>query len=141
MAKNGLLFVKVNPFAHLVGKRDDRTFEQKLESLPIASQRYTELEQFINQIDGVRLISGKKSKTFKIKNNPIVKFAIRGKTLNAYLALKPKAFKDTKYIFVDCSKVKAYENYPMRVKATSNRQVKWIKELILEVIKGVGYEL
>ena len=29
----------------------------------------------------------------------------------------------------------------MRVKATSNRQVKWIKELITDVLKGVGYEL
>ena len=35
----------------------------------------------------------------------------------------------------------AYENYPMRVKATSNRQVKWIKELIADVLKGAGYEL
>ncbi|MBR5250858.1 MAG: hypothetical protein IKV38_02450 [Clostridia bacterium] len=132
--------LNTNPFAHLIGRRDDRTFDQKLEDLPIMSQRYAEIEQFINQIKGVRVILGKKSKTFKVGNKPIAKFTIRGKTLNCYIALKPELYQDTKYVYADFSAVKSYKNYPMRVKATSNRQVKWIKELVVDVVKGAGYE-
>ena len=37
-------------------------------------------------------------------------------------------------IFTDVSNVKKYANYPMRVKVSSERQVKWVKELISQVL-------
>jgi hypothetical protein len=43
---------------------------------------------------------------------------------------------DTKYIFADVSSVKAHQNYGMRVKLTSSRQVKWTLELINVVLGG-----
>ena len=67
---------------------------------------------------------------------PIVKFAIKGKTLNAYLGLNPKEFAESKYYFSDVSSMKLYANYGMRVKVTSNRQVKYLIELIALAKKG-----
>lgn len=125
-----------DPFKKFSNKRDERTFEEKLQSLEVTNARYEEIVSFINDMSGVRLIEGKKAKTYKIGNTPIVKLTIRGKTLNAYVALNPENYENTKYIYTDCSQVKAYKNYPMRVKATSDRQVKWIKELLGDVVKG-----
>jgi hypothetical protein len=47
-----------------------------------------------------------------------------------------KAYENTKYIYTDVSSSKTYANYPMRVKITSDRQVKWVKELISLVLGG-----
>ena len=83
----------------------------------------------------IRVIESKNSVTYKIKNRSVVKFLIKGKTLNAYLSIKPSEYLDSKYIFTDVSSDKKYANYPMRVKVSSDRQVKWVKELILEILK------
>ena len=71
-----------------------------------------------------------------MKNKPIIKLNIKGKTLNAYIGLNPQEFENSKYIFTDASSIKAYANYPMRVKVTSNRQVKWVIELINKAVFG-----
>ena len=68
---------------------------------------------------------------------PLIKFTIRGKTLNAYLGLNPKDYENTKSIYTDVSNIGKYANYPMRVKVTSDRQVKWVKELINLIVGGV----
>ena len=134
--KRGLKILKINPFAHLKGKRDDRTFDQKIDALPVAKTRYEQILSYINGFAGVRLIDGKKSKTYKLGNRPVVRFTVRGKTLNAFIGLNPKEYNDTKYIFTDVSKMSAYANYPMRVKVSSDRQVRWVKELIADLFKG-----
>ena len=125
--------VSENPFAHLKGKRNDQTFDQKLEKLPIATARYNQVIDFLNGIDGIRLIDGKKTKTYRQGNRPVVRFAVRGKTLNAYLGLNPEEYKDSKYIYTDVSAVKKYANYPMRLKLSSDRQVRWAIELIKDL--------
>lgn len=126
--------IEVSPFAFLQGKKDDRTFEQRLQDNPIAKERFEKIVSTLNSIDGVRVIDGKKQKTFKLGNTPIVRFAVRGKTLNAYLGLDPKVFTETKYIYKDVSDFNRYSNYPMRVRVTSDRQTRWVSELIKAVI-------
>ena len=84
-------------------------------------------------LDSVRAISAKKQITYKIKSKCIAKLKMIGKTLNLYLALEPKKFKNTKYKFINVSNKKAYEKYPMRVKITSDRQARWAVELIAKV--------
>jgi predicted transport protein len=79
---------------------------------------------------------GKKQVTYKLKNKPIIKLNIKGKTLNAYIGLNPADFENSKYVFTDSSSVKAYANYPMRVKITSNRQLKKTIELINLAVSG-----
>ena len=139
--KRGLTFVEgqeipesVSPFAHLEGRKDDRTFDERLSELPVAKDRYEDIYSLVKTISGVRTIDSKKNRTFKSGNNAIVRFAVKGKTLNAYLGLEPSEYENTKYIFTDVSSVKKYENYPMRVKLTSERQLRWVKELLIDKV-------
>ena len=121
-------------------KRDDRTFDEKIKALPVALERYREISAFLSQIEGIRVISGKKFKTYKLGNAPIARFAVRGKTLNVYCGLQPAHFQNTKYVFTDMSGVRAHQNYPMRVRVTSNRQVRWVKELISKACSQAKHE-
>ncbi|MBO5713908.1 MAG: hypothetical protein J6R83_00590, partial [Clostridia bacterium] len=111
-------------------KKKIKGFKYRLRTLPVARERFDKIKEELSKIEGIRRIDSKTSVTYKLKSTPIVKFTIRGKTLNAYLGLNPNEYLDTKYIFTDVSNVKAYANYPMRVKVTSDRQVKWVNELI-----------
>ena len=126
----------VYPFSHLVGRvGDTRTFKEKLaDANEIVKGRYHTLKSALDDIGGLRVIESKKYETYKKGNKCIVRFAIKGKTLNAYIGLNPKEYADTKYIFKDMSDKKAHSNYPMRVRITSDRQVRWVIELIKATI-------
>ncbi len=122
----------------LAVKREQKTFQQKLEENPIARERYQQILELVERISGVRMIESKKNRTFKSGNIPLVRFNIKGKTLNAHLGLDPKEYEGTKYHFTDASSVKAHERYPMRLKLTSDRQVRWTKELLTEKVQKSG---
>lgn len=126
-----------SPFAHLSLKAP-KTFRQKLRANKEIRTTFNELKAYIESYEGVRQIESDKYETFKRGNNAIAKFAIRGKTLNVYLALSPAEYAETKYIFTDVSDKASYKNYPMLVKLTSQRQIKWTKELIDEIGKKQG---
>lgn len=132
------VIAKVNAFEHLKGKKSKRTFNQKLNRAGKETKRkYLEIKDFIKGIPEFSERKGEMIKAFRYKNGTVIKCAVKGKTLNVYLALNPKDFENTKYVFLDVSKVKKYSQTPMRVKITSNRQVKYAKELILELAKQV----
>ena len=119
--------------------KKSKSFNYKLRTASSeVKYRYKEITAHVKSFDRVRVIKGKKGETYKRGNVCICKLTIRGKTLNAYIGLDTKAFEDTKYIFTDASSSKAYANYPMRVKVTSERQVRWVKELITACIDGKG---
>ena len=112
------------------------SFHEKLEIVPeLVKQRYNNLSEKLDNFKGVRCIHGKGGKTYKKGNKPIVRFAIKGKTLNAFVALNPEKYKDSKYIFTDVSSVKKLKNYPMRVKVTSDRQERYLVELVNKVLQ------
>ncbi len=125
---------KLSPFAHLAN-RSSKTFRQKLRKYKDARIAFTELKTYIETFDKTRLIESDKHDTFKRGNTPIARFAIRGKTLYAYLALPPAEFSESKYVFTDVSDKSAYKNYPMLLKITSQRQLRWTRELIDEIAK------
>lgn len=107
---------------------------EKLELLDdSAKSRYNDLREYLQGIKDVRVITGKKFHTYKVKNSPIAKLTVKGKTVNVYLALNPEEYKGTKYKFIDESGVKAHQYYPMRFKVTSERKIKHIKELINKI--------
>ncbi len=134
-SKGLVILEKPSQFVYLKGKNNKKTFKQKLSLSPLAKERFNNLKSYLNSINGIRVLEGKYNQTYKIKNKPILKFVIKGKTLNVYLGLNPKDYENTKYIFTDVSNITRYANYPMRVKVSSYRQVKWVKELIQEIIK------
>ncbi|MBQ3234900.1 MAG: hypothetical protein IJA97_01945 [Clostridia bacterium] len=117
--------------------KKSKSFTYKLRTAnDVLKGRYKDITSFIKSIDRVRVIRGFKGETYKRGNLCVCKLAIRGKTLNAYIGLDPKKFENTKYKYIDVSSSKAYANYPMRVKVTSDRQVRWAKELISACING-----
>ncbi len=139
-AKHGIKIIqkKNNFFEHLKGKKDNRTFKEKLQDANEQVQsRFNSILNFINACDGVRVIESKKHLTFKKGNLSILRLTLRGKTLNAFIGLNPQEYAGTKYKFIDCSQSKKHANYPMRVKLTSDRQVRWTIELLDTLIKGV----
>ena len=128
----------IDPFSALKRKKQ-KTFKQKLRAgSPALRARYKAIKAKLEEIDRIRIIESNKSETYKRGSKPIAKLTVKGKTLNAYLALPPSEYAETKYIFVDASEIKAYEKYPMRVKISSDRQEKWTKELVDEIIAREG---
>ena len=122
-------------FDKLKGRKDLRSLHEKLLELPETKARYDEIKEVLSSIVGARVISAKKQITYKHKNTPIARLIVRGKTLNAYLAISPKSLEGSKYKFTDSSDSGKYKNYPTRVKVTSDRQLKWTKELVNKIIE------
>ena len=133
---------KENALEELNSKRNFKTFKQRLkESDAVVKERYSSVQSLLLKIKGIRIIDGKTQRNYKCKSAPILRFTFRGKTLNAYLGLEPKTYEDSKYIFTDVSSVIKHANYPMRLKLTSERQTRWCKELILDIVKNNGFTL
>ena len=131
----------IDPFAHLKGAENNKTFAERLAELDGARARYEGLFAVLSRIAGIRTIESKKARTFKCGSVPLVRMSIRGKTLNAQLALPPAEFENTKYIFTDLSESEKHKNYPMRLRLTSERQERWTVELILEMVTRAGLTL
>ena len=130
----------INPFANVNGVA--LPFVEKLKNAPICTKiRYQKLVEFLARIDGVRVINGKKFETYKYKNIAILRFAIRGKTLNAYLGLNASEYENSKYVFENVSNKGAFKNYQMRVKITSERKVRWTLELLNDIVNKNGLKL
>ncbi len=130
--KNGLYLYALSKLLTIKGS--DKTLEQKLlESSEQTRAWFRKINEYLLSLDGIRVISAKKQITYKIKSKSVAKLKMIGKTLNLYLALEPKKFKNTKYKFINVSNKKAYEKYPMRVKITSDRQARWAIELIEKI--------
>jgi len=121
-------------FAHLSSKTP-KTFRQKLRANKSVRTAFNDLKAYIERYDRIKQIESDRFETFKCGKAPIAKFTIRGKTLNVYLALNPIDYAETKYIYTDVSEKSSYKNYPMLVKLTSQRQLRWAKELIDDIAK------
>lgn len=120
---------------NMYSKFKSLSFEQKLEKASeTVKNRYNVITNHLKTLEKIRVIESKSHETFKKGHLPIVKLEIKDKTLNAYLNHDTKEFENTKYIFTDVSNVKKNSQYPMRVKVTSDRQAKWVCELIEEVL-------
>lgn len=70
--------------------------------------------------DKTRIYSGRKT---------LGAMLFRGKTLCVALALDPAKYAETKYVFSDIGQTAKYASTPMLVRLTSERQVKYLKEL------------
>ena len=119
-----------------------RSFEEKLlNANETLKHRYASIKESLLKINKIKVRRSKKYETFRVGKLMIAKFAIRGKTLNAYLNLNPKMYENTKYVFKDVSEVKTYKNTPLRVRMSSERNIKYVNELILDIIKNNNLKL
>ena len=116
-----------------------KTFAQKLEeSTGLLKARYESLTKYLDCIKKVSARQSKKCLTYRRGRVPVAKLVIRGKTLNLYLSLDPQKFVGTKYKYQDVSNSRAYKNFAMRIKISSDRQVKWAKELVDKLVSQKG---
>lgn len=112
------------------------TFIGKLRKLSSTQkERYKAIREHLKSIEGVREIESKDFRTYRKGNKAVAKITIKGKTLNVYLGLNPTDYVESKYVFKDCSSIKKFALYPMRVKLTSDRQVRYTIELINKIVE------
>ncbi len=104
---------------------------------------YNELKNCIMQYKKVSARASWAYETFSSHRMPLVRMAVRGKTLVAFFALDPKAYEDSKYYPKDMGATKKFEETPMMVKIKSDRGLKYAKELVEIVmadrVKADGY--
>lgn len=116
-----------------------KTFREKHDSASKeVLDRYNEIVKHLYKIKGLHVWEGKAFETYKKGRTPIARLAFKGKSLYVHLALDIKDYENSKYVYTDASTIKAYKDYPMRVKVSSDRQVKWVNELVSELAKKSG---
>lgn len=119
-----------------------KSFEEKFEMISEQMKnRYNSVVQTLLKIENIRIIKSKTQHTYKYKSKCIAKVLFKGKTVNVCLGLNPKDYENTKYKFVDLSQKAKYKNYPMSLKLTSERQTRWVNELILELANKHGLNI
>ena len=113
------------------GIRYNKSFRAKV-SLSDTKERhyYEEVKKYLLSFKGVKDRMSWGCESFNYKRNKIAKLAIRGKTLNLYLALNPDEYVDSKYNFTDERESSKYQEVPFRFKIKSDRGLKWAFELI-----------
>lgn len=113
--------------------RYNRSFEAKLiQSDDMFKGRYNALANELLRY-GLKRRSSWGNESWYKGRNTFVKFAVRGKTLSAFIALDPEDFEGTKYVFKNVRDIAKYRDVPMQVKCKSERAVRWIKELFAEL--------
>lgn len=117
-----------------------KSFAEKLATAtePLLS-RYQQISDCLGKIKNIRVIRGRRFETYRCGNIAICRLSIKGKTLNAYMALDPMQYVNTKYIFENVSHKSIFKNYPMRIKLSSDRKTKWTKELVAIIAKHNGW--
>lgn len=110
--------------------RYDRSFVAKLiQSDDVFKGRYSEITNELLNF-GLKPRMSWSSESFGFGRGTYARLAVRGKTLSLYLAIAPEKLAGTKYNFKDVSAVVKYRDVPVHFKLSSDRSVRWAKELI-----------
>lgn len=126
-------------FASMEGKQFiSKSFIGKMHQTDKTIQGYYgELKNYMLSFKRVRSSISWNLDTFFIGRKAVAKVGFRGKTLVMFCALDPDEYANTKYYPKDVSGVKKYEATPMMIKVKSERGVKFAKELIDVMFKGL----
>lgn len=126
-------------FASMEGKQFiSKSFIGKMHQTDKTIQGYYgELKNYMLSFKRVRSSISWNLDTFFIGRKAVAKIGFRGKTLVMFCALDPDEYANTKYYPKDVSGVKKYEATPMMIKVKSERGVKFAKELIDVMFKGL----
>lgn len=118
--------------------RYNKSHEAKLAlAKPEINEYYNEVKNYILSFGANSRVSWKYD-AFNVGRDQVAKLSIKGKTLSIYVALKPKAYVDSKYHAKDVSDSKTYEATPTQMKIKSARAVKFAKELVDDVMAPLG---
>ncbi len=106
-----------------------RSFKSKLIQNQSAQLYYNEIKNKLLAFNKVTARISQQCETFRSGSQVVAKINFAGKTLVVYLTLDVAQL-DSKYRVDDVSDKKSYADTPCKVKITSNRQLKYVLELI-----------
>ena len=122
--------------------RYNRSFTARIiQADDVLKARYSELKNYILSYKGVCNRISWKRETFRLGRNIFACFTVRGKTLCLCLALDPARYADTKYKVVDLSVRSPKSKQPCLYRISSDRRVKYAKELIDMLMSEYGVQL
>lgn len=127
------------------GKVVEVSYKRSFESRLIQADKnlqayYTEVKNELLSYKKVKSRISWQYDSFNKGRDQVAKLIIRGKTLMLYLALDPTKYEGTKYRFTNEGEKKKYAQVPMRIRVKSNLAVKYAKELIADMMNGLGVE-
>lgn len=100
-----------------------------LNASELMKKRYCEVCKELTSFKGVKTSASWDKTRIYIGRKTLGAMLFRGKTLCVALALNPADYAETKYVFTDIGETAKYATTPMLVKLTSDRQVRYLKEL------------
>lgn len=100
--------------------------------------RYSELKNYLLAYKKARANMSRARESFYIGRTCYARIAVRGKTLCLYIAADPEKYAGTKYSVESALGVKTYADTPCMMRIRSDRAVRYAKELIDELMGGIG---
>lgn len=123
----------------LIRVRYNRSYTAKIiQAEDVLKDYYTQIKNEILSYKKVKERISWRHETFRSGRKLLVRFAVRGKTLNVYLALDPADYAESKYKIKDVSHVAKNKDVPTLYKINNDRRLKYVKELIAEVMSANG---
>lgn len=107
-----------------------------LNASELMKKRYGEVCKELTSFKGVKTSASWDKTRIYVGRKTLGAMLFRGKTLCVALALNPADYAETKYVFTDIGETAKYATTPMLVKLTSERQVRYLKELFAVLFAG-----
>lgn len=105
-----------------------------------AKERYSELKNYLLSYQKVKSAISWKRESFRIGRLTFADIVMRGKKLCLRFATDPKRFDDTKYKVIDLSIRSPKSKQPCMYRITSERKVRYAKEIIDLIIGELSVE-
>ena len=119
--------------------RFNKSFTAKVIQLDeVSNGWYTELKNELLSYQKIKDRMSWKRESYRFGRQCIARFTIRGKTLCLQLALDPNNYIDTKYKVEDISHIASSADTPCLYRIKNERRVSYAKDLIGEIMQGLG---
>ncbi|MDE6275939.1 MAG: hypothetical protein K2M75_05305, partial [Clostridia bacterium] len=119
--------------------RFNKSFTAKVIQLnDVANSWYTELKNELLSYKKIKDRMSWKRESYRFGRVCVARFVIRGKTLCIQLPLDPTKFEDTKYKVEDISHIMSSADTPCLYRIKNERRLGYAKDLIAEVMAGMG---
>lgn len=123
------------------GKRVRYNFSFEARLSQTSEENKTYYQQIQNTLAGfgVKVSRSWKQERIYLGRKTYGAILFKGKRLCVAMALNPKDYEETKYKGIDLSDVKRFEEIPMLMKLTSDRKMKYVKELLKILFETQGF--
>ncbi|MDE6614566.1 MAG: hypothetical protein K2K24_03555, partial [Clostridia bacterium] len=119
--------------------RFNKSFTAKLIQIDeVSNGWYTELKNELLSYQKIKDRMSWKRESYRFGRQCVARFTIRGKTLCLQLALDPNNYIDTKYKVEDISHIASSADTPCLYRIKNERRVGYAKDLIGEIMQGLG---